>query len=184
MKPYFLTSGAQFRPPPPPAFGSPDFLTALNEVISKSTGRTPAQLQNARDWNLPAGTITPLGRWDRLAAQYINEHNFDERAAAHVFALTNATAMDATIGCWDAKFLYDFIRPSQASSAVALDPIVNGVGIGLPNHPSYTSGHSCVSASAGEIIKSFFPEHSTFVDEQVAEAGESRIIADPLPIRH
>src|SRR5205807_4833943 len=135
------------------------------------------QLADARAWNLPQGSITALGYWDRLAAQYIAERGFDERAAAHVFALTNAAAMDAVIGCWEAKYSYDFIRPSQASAAVALDPIINGVGIGLPNHPSYPSGHSCVSAAAGAVIENFFPEHVTAVDEQVAAAGESRIIA-------
>ena len=177
IKPYFLTSGAQFHPPTPPAFGSPDYVAALNETITRSTTRTPAQLADARAWNLPQGSITALGYWDRLAAQYIAERGFDERAAAHVFALTNAAAMDAVIGCWEAKYSYDFIRPSQASAAVALDPIINGVGIGLPNHPSYPSGHSCVSAAAGAVIENFFPEHVTAVDEQVAAAGESRIIA-------
>lgn len=186
MKPYFLTSGAQFHPPPPPVFGSADFLAGLNETITKSTTRTAAQLADARAWNLPQGTITPLGYWDRLAEQYVAERGFDERAAAHVFALTNAAAMDAVIGCWEAKFSYDFIRPSQASAAVALDPIVAGVGIGLPNHPSYTSGHSCVSASAATVIETFFPEHATTLDAQVAAAGESRIIAGihyPFDIR-
>ncbi|HEX6629396.1 MAG TPA: vanadium-dependent haloperoxidase [Gemmatimonadaceae bacterium] len=186
MKPYFLTSGAQFHPAPPPTFGSPDYLAGLNETITKSSGRTPAQLADARAWNLPQGTMTPLGYWDRLAAQYIAEHGLDERAAAHVFALTNAAAMDAVIGCWEAKFSYYFIRPWQASPAVALDPVVNGVGIGLPNHPSYPSGHSCVSASAGTVIETFFPEHATVVDQQVAAAGESRIIAGihfPFDIR-
>jgi hypothetical protein len=177
MRPYFLTGPAQFHPVAPPALNSQEYADALAEVVSISNARTPDQLADARAWNLPAGTITPLGRWDILAAQYIGEHNFDERAAAHVFALTNATAMDAAIGCWEAKFTYFLIRPSQANPAVKLDPIINGVGIGLPNHPSYTSGHSCVSASAGEVIKAFFPEHTATVDGLVAAAGESRIRA-------
>jgi membrane-associated phospholipid phosphatase len=175
MRPYFLTGPAQFHPVAPPALNSQEYADALTEVVSISNARTPDQLADARAWNLPAGTITPLGRWDILAAQYIGEHNFDERAAAHVFALTNATAMDAAIGCWEAKFTYFLIRPSQASSAVALDLAAGGIG--LPNHPSYTSGHSCVSAAAGTVIESFFPEHTTTVDALVAAAGESRIRA-------
>src|SRR6185503_7886412 len=49
--------------------------------------------------------------------------------------------------------------------------------IGRPNHPSYPSGHSCVSAASGAVIKSFFPEQSAKIDAQVAEAGMSRIYA-------
>jgi hypothetical protein len=177
MRPYFLTSPAQFHPVPPPALNSQEYADALAEVVSISNARTIEQRDDARAWNLPGGTITALGYWDGLAAQYIGEHNFDERAAAHVFALTNAAAMDAVIGCWEAKFTYFLIRPSQANPAVKLDPIINNVGIGLPNHPSYTSGHSCVSASAGKVIETFFPEHTTTVDDLVAAAGESRIRA-------
>jgi PAP2 superfamily protein len=175
MKPYFLTSPAQFHPVAPPALNSQAYADALAEVVTISNARTPDQLADARAWNLPPGTISALGYWDRLAAQYIGEHNFDERAAAHVFALTNAAAMDAVIGCWESKFTYFLIRPSRASSAVALDLAAGGIG--LPNHPSYTSGHSCVSAAAGAVIEAFFPEHTTTVDGLVAAAGESRIRA-------
>jgi membrane-associated phospholipid phosphatase len=169
MTPYFLTSPGQFHPPVPPAFGSAAFLTDLAEVSSISATRTPAQVAIAVSWNLPAGTITPLGYWNALATQYIGEHALDERAAAHVFALTDAAAMDAAIGCWEAKYSYFYIRPSQANPAITLP-------LGLPNHPSYPSGHSCVSAAAVEVLSGFFPEHVATLNAQLAEAGLSRIL--------
>ena len=172
MKPYFLTSGSQFHPPVPPAFGSPAFLTDVAEVSNLAVGRTPAQLATAVFWNLPPGTFSALGYWDALASQYIVDHHLDERGAAHVFALTNAAGMDAAIGCWEAKFSYDYIRPYQVNQT--LYPITTPIG--RPNHPSYPSGHSCVSAAAAEVIKSFFPEHAATLDAQVAEAGLSRIL--------
>jgi membrane-associated phospholipid phosphatase len=171
MKPYFLTSGGQFHPPTPPAFGSAAFLTDLAEVSSISVGRTAAQLAIANFWNLANGSPTALGYWDALASQYIVDNHYDERAAAHVFALTNAAAMDAVIGCWEAKFSYFYVRPYQTMQTTY--PITTPIG--KPNHPSYPSGHSCVSAAAAEVIKSFFPEHSATVDAQVIEAGNSRI---------
>jgi len=170
MTPYFLTSPGQFHPPVPPAFGSAAFLTDLAEVSSISLTRTPAQVVTAVFWNLPAGTISALGYWDVLATQYIGEHNLDERAAAHVFALTNAATLDAVIGCWEAKFSYFYIRPSQANPAITLP-------IGLPNHPSYPSGHSCVSGAAVEVLSGFFPEHAATLSAQLGEAGLSRILA-------
>ena len=51
------------------------------------------------------------------------------------------------------------------------------LAFGLPNHPSYPSGHSCASAAAGGVLSHFFPERAANLDAQVAEAGESRIIA-------
>jgi membrane-associated phospholipid phosphatase len=172
IKPYFLTSGGQFHPPTPPTFGEAAFLIDLAEVSRISRTRTDAQLATAVFWNLPAGTATALGYWDAVASQYIGEHHLGERAAAHIFALINAAGMDAVIGCWEAKYSYFYIRPYQVDQTAY--PITTPIG--RPNHPSYPSGHSCVSAAAAEVIKNFFPEHRAALDAQVAEAGESRII--------
>jgi hypothetical protein len=43
-RPIFLSSSDEFRPPPPPAFGSPEYLAALAEVRQFSDTRTPEQL--------------------------------------------------------------------------------------------------------------------------------------------
>jgi hypothetical protein len=60
MTPYFLTSGDQFRSPPP-AFGSAAFLADLQEVrtISDNRPSNPDQLALARFWHYGAGTVTP-----------------------------------------------------------------------------------------------------------------------------
>jgi len=172
MKPYFLTSPGQFHPAPPPAFGSAAFYTDLAEVSSISAARTQAQLDSAIFWNLPPGTISALGYWDALASQYITDHGYDERAAAHVFALTNAAGMDAIIGCWEAKFSYWYVRPYQVDQTAY--PITTPIG--RPNHPSYPSGHSCVSAAAAAVIAAFFPEHTATLNTQVGQAGRSRVL--------
>ena len=172
MTPYFLTSPGQFHPPPAPAFGSPAFFTDLAEVSAISAARTPAQLATAVFWNLPPGTHSALGHWDALASQYIVDNRLDERSAAHVFALTNAAGMDAIIGCWEAKFTDFYIRPYQVDQTNY--PITTPIG--QPNHPSYPSGHSCVSAAAAAVIASFFPEHTATLEAQVAEAGLSRVL--------
>lgn len=87
-----------------------------------------------------------------------------------MFALTHAAIFDAFIGCWESKYHYWYIRPSQANSAIPLP-------IGLPNHPSYPSGHSCVSSSAARVLATFFPSHTTELNGMVADAGLSRILA-------
>lgn len=170
MTPYFLTSPAQFLPPAPPAFGSPQFLAARQEIRTISDTRTAEQRQIAIDWNYPAGTFTPPGYWDLVTANYIQSHGLDERAAAHAFALTTAAMMDAFIGCWQAKYSYWFIRPSQADNDITLV-------FALPNHPSYPSGHSCASAAAATVLSYLFPDRSDEVSAWVVQAGVSRMYA-------
>ena len=55
--------------------------------------------------------------------------------ATRILALANMAAFDANIACWDAEVYLLAHSASQADPAITLP-------IGLPNHPSYTSGHS------------------------------------------
>ena len=176
MKPYYLTSQSQFRPPPPPVRGSAEFLANLNAVRDAMNARTPQDIADANFWNLGNGTITALGYWDERAAEYIAASDLDERDASHIFALVNSTAMDAVIGCWDAKYHYMYLRPSMADPTITRVPGVPGFPYGLPNHPSYPSGHSCVSASAARVIAMYFPAHAATLNDQVLAAGRSRVV--------
>ena len=160
---FALTSGNQFRPGPPPAFGSPEFNAALQEIRALSDGLTPAQLAIARFW-APNGPAYLNG----VAAEMIVAHHNSEREAARVFALANMAGFDVLNACFDAKFAYYLIRPSQADPNIKLP-------IGLPNHPSYTSGHSCITAAYATVLAAAFPEESERLQAMVVEAGLSRM---------
>jgi membrane-associated phospholipid phosphatase len=170
MTRYFLTSADQFRPPPPPAFGSPEFLAALQEIRTLSDTRTLEQQALANQWNYPTGSFTPPGYWDMVTSNYVQAHGLDERGAAHAFALTNTAVMDAFVGCFDAKYHYLFIRPPQA------DHVITTV-FPVPNHPSYPSGHSCASAAAARVLSYLFPDRADEVTGWVEDAGISRMYA-------
>jgi len=170
VTPWFLTSASQFRPGPPPAFGSPTFQTALDEIRQISNTRTAEQVRIAAFWALSVGTPTTAGFWLQVATDGINQHGLSEREATHLYALLSATMFDAQIGCWDAKETYWFIRPWQA------DPLITVVAaVGKPNHPSYPSGHSCLSASGADVLSTFFPEQRDHLNAMVTEAGLSRM---------
>ena len=170
VRPWFLTSASQFRPGPPPAFGSAEFLAALAEIRQISDTRTADQIQIATVWAQGLGTVSTAGFWIQVATDGINQHGLSERRATHLYALLSATMFDAQIGCWDAKETYWFIRPWQA------DPEITVVAtVGKPNHPSYPSGHSCLSASAASVLSAFFPERHEQLDAMVTEAGLSRM---------
>jgi hypothetical protein len=165
---YFLSSGDQFRPPPPPAFGSPEYLAALAEVRQVSDTRTPEQLANALFWALPNGTVTPPGYWNMEASNLIVKYHLNESNAAHALALMNMTGYDAIVACHDAKFAYWLIRPTQA------DPLIT-LAVGLPNFPSYPSDHACVSGAQTTILAALFPAEKARLDSLAEEAARSRL---------
>ena len=170
VTPYFLQSGSQFRPAPPPAFGSAAFNADLNEVVQFARNRTQAQLDLARAWDYSAGTTTPVGYWYKTAMQYVRASQLDDVAASRIFALMHAAIFDAQIACWDAKYQYWLTRPYQASTEIT--PV-----LAAPNHPAFPSGHSCVSASAARVLEEFFPAETTKLEGLVTDAGLSRIYA-------
>jgi hypothetical protein len=165
---YFLSSGDQFRPPPPPAFGSSEYVAALAEVRQISDTRTPEQLANALFWALPNGTVTPPGYWNIEASNLIVKYHLDEAKAAHTLALMNTTGFDAIVACHDAKFAYWLIRPTQA------DPLIT-LAVGLPNFPSYPSDHACVSGAQTTILGALFPAEKTRLDSLAEQAARSRL---------
>jgi membrane-associated phospholipid phosphatase len=75
---------------------------------------------------------------------------------------------DAAVGCWEAKFHYFNPRPSQ------LDPSIK-TPIGLPNFPSFSSGHSTFSASADAVLSYLFPGGAASFDAMRDEAAVSRL---------
>jgi membrane-associated phospholipid phosphatase len=170
VTPWFLTSANQFRPGAPPEFGSQDFLNALAEIHTLSVNPTQAHSDIAAYWALNAGTVTAAGFWLQVATNDINARGLSEREATHVYALASAAMFDAAIGCWDAKLNYWLIRPWQTDAAII--PLAS---VGRPNHPSYPSGHSCVSSSGAEVLSAFFPDEADRLSAMVTEAGLSRM---------
>ena len=170
VTPWFLTSASQFRPGPPPAFGSAAFLAALGEIRQISNIRTAEQIAIAAYWALSVGTPTTPGFWLQVATDGISQHSLSEREATHLYALLSATIFDAQIGCWDAKETYWLVRPWQADPLITVVPAV-----GKLNHPSYPCGHSCLFAAGAEVLSTFFPEQRDQLDAMVTEAGLSRL---------
>jgi hypothetical protein len=113
------------------------------------------------------GTSGIAGRWNQEASDLIVSHHFDEIRAAHVFALMHMAAMDAYIACWEAKFVYFIIRPTQA------DPSISTI-VAVPNHPSYPSGHSCNSGASSEVLATLFPDAQGHVRDLADAIGIAR----------
>jgi membrane-associated phospholipid phosphatase len=170
VRPWLWASGQELRAPSPPAFDSDEFRAALAEVRQISDARTPAQLEIARFWADGAGTYTPPGHWNELAAELINSSGMSELHAARTMALVNVAMMDAVIGCWDTKYAYWLLRPYQADPGISTP-------IGQPPHPSYPSGHACSSGAAASVLGALFPARAAELEELAVEACDSRVYA-------
>ena len=167
-KTFFLTSGNQFRPAPPPAFGSAEFNAALAQVRQMSDTRTQEQRDIAVFWNLPAGTHQPPGYWNEEASTLAERYHLNERETAHTLALMNMVSYDAIVASHEAKYFYWLIRPSQADPGIVLP-------IGLPNFPSYPSNHATISAAMAQVLGVRFPSEAGRLADLAVEAAWSRV---------
>jgi len=165
MRAFYLTSNDQFRPPTPPAYGSPEFQAALAELRQISDTRTAEQKHIAEFWATgPGGQVY----WNGTAVDLIGRYGItSERDAAHVLALLHTAMVDANIASHEAKFTYWLIRPSQADPAI--------VPIGLPNFPSYPSNHAAISGTASLVLAALFPGDADWLVAAGEEAGTSRM---------
>jgi membrane-associated phospholipid phosphatase len=158
------------RPGPPPSTSSPLMARELAEVRQHVDHGTREELAIANKWADGPSTPAPPGHWNFIAAPFIRKAEFSEVRAARAFALLNMALHDAAVGCWDTKYFYFNPRPSH------LDPDLKTL-IGLPNFPSYTSGHSTFSGAAAEVLSYLFPSGAADFEAQKEEASISRLYA-------
>jgi len=162
------TDVANERPVAPPPTSSAQMQRELAEVKAAVDGLTREQLAIVYKWADGASTPTPPGHWNIIALPYIEAAKWSEVRVARALALLNMTMHDSAVVCWDTKFAYFNPRPSQ------LDPEIRTV-IGLPNFPSYMSGHSTFSAAAAQVLAYLFPSGAAYFEEQMEEAAISRL---------
>ena len=163
-----LTLVNSIRPPAPPSTGSQKFKDETEEVYQITKNLTREQLRIADFWSDGPRTYTPPGHWNYIAANDFAQQNFSEARWARNMALLNMSLMDAGVVCWDAKNFYYNPRPMQ------VDPRIK-TGIGLPNFPSYISGHSTFSGAASTVLGYIIPARAQAYKDMASEASVSRM---------
>ncbi|MEM9230951.1 MAG: DUF6851 domain-containing protein [Pseudomonadota bacterium] len=188
---FALQSNDQFRPDAPPQLG--DFTTYVDGtgavttndqayrdqiavVLEVSAGLTTEQKVVAELWADGPRTESPPGHWNQIAQDIAlrEGHGIDEDAK--LFFALNAAVFDAGIATWEAKYVYDYVRPQSAIRDLYFDQTVEawgGVNQGrqeilgqewqpyqnvtfvTPPFPEYVSGHSTFSMAAAKTIASF-----------------------------
>lgn len=156
------------RPPPPYSTSSDAFKNETSEVLYYSQHATRERQAIVAFWADGAGTYSPPGHWNAIAADEFVKQNYSEVRWARNFALLNMAEMDAAIACWDAKYFYFNPRPCQ------IDPNIKTL-TGVPNFPSYTSGHSNFSGAAATLLTYLLPDRGTKFTDMAQEAAMSRL---------
>jgi hypothetical protein len=170
VTPFALERANQFRPGPPPALTSDAYSDAFNEIkslgIVNSTTATADEALIGRFWN---GAIQNY--WNEITQTLSQARGLSTAQNARLFALLNLSFADDVIAFYDAKYTYNFWRPVTAIRAA--DPAINPETIADPNwlpevgktapDPSYPGAHAVISASAAEVLISFFErDHAEF----------------------
>ena len=165
-RPWLLDSASQFRSVPPPAYGSPAHQAALAEVGRLARQRTAEQTKIAQKWN----AVDPWAPWNETASAAILRHHMSDADAARVLAVLNAASSDAVIACFEAKYHYWTIRPTQADTTIVLADSVD-----LPNFPSYPSGHACSAGAFDAVLGHYFPKDRAEFTRIAEEQAMSRL---------
>src|ERR1017187_2197317 len=158
------------RPGPPPSTSSDSFHQENQAAYAQIKNPTREQERIVQYWADGIGTYTPPGHWNAIAAEDFIKQNYSEVRWARNLALLNMALMDAGIVCWNTKYYYFNPRPTQMIPAVK-------TLTGIPNFPSYISGHSTFSESAATILGHIIPANASAYEAMSAQAALSRFIS-------
>jgi len=149
---FLLKSNDQFRPGPPPALDSPQFLAALAEVRAygqdTSSVRTPAQTDAAKF--IIQDSYALYGQ--ALRAVLADTRHSLEWYARGVAAF-HVVSVDTQIAIHEAKYVYVFWRPVTAIRTGSVDPDPTWTPLlATPRHPEYPSGHAGYAGAAEGVL--------------------------------
>ena len=164
-KPWVLTSAQDFRLPPPPIFGS----DAANQRYAAVKNVTHTNAVNHLAWFWQPGFFQP---WLQQVDLEIFQNHLDTNAprAARAYSYETIAQHDATLACWDTKYTYLELRPSQA------DPTIPTL-FANPQHPGYPSGHACASGASAAVMSTLFPNDALLFTSMANDAGTSTVDA-------
>jgi hypothetical protein len=177
MRSFTMTSTSQFLPNGPTALTGEKWVHDYNQtrVLGEidSTVRTPAQSEVGLFW-----TEHTAQQYARAFSYLTENYNLSVMDSARLMAILWTGFADAAIGCWNAKFTYNFWRPVTAIQAgggnpdLVSDPDWTALGI-TPSHPEYPAAHGCVTGAISQLIEGYFgtPQVHVVVDSLVFSDG-------------
>jgi hypothetical protein len=160
MRPFTMTSASEFLPRGPTALSSEEWGENYTEVRLlgqvDSAVRTPEQSEIGLFWTEHTGQ-----QYARAFSYLAENYKLDVLDSARLMAILWTGFADAAIGCWNAKFTYNFWRPVTAIRAGGGNPELvadsNWTPLGTtPSHPEYPAAHGCVTGAVSSLIRGYF----------------------------
>src|SRR5438270_12559699 len=152
-KTWAISSGKDFRVPPPPDHRA--MRRELNEVREAVANQDPNVQASITFWSAGA----PSYRW----MQIITDRIFSGKpVTAYSHRLNTYVAMamyDATIATWDSKYAYNRLRPSD------VDPRLK-TRLATPQSPSYPSEYAATAFAAAAMLSYFLPDEANAFQSQ------------------
>ena len=170
---FAMPQGTSCALPPPPEYSedkTSQFYKEALEVYEAKQNLTPERRAIARFWADDAMlSMTPPGHWISIALQIMNRDKVGLDKRVETLARLGVAVADGFIGCWQAKYQYDLIRPVSYIRRVIdpkWEPLLN-----TPPFPEYPSGHSTQSGAAAAVLTNLFGENFAFEDKTGSHAG-------------
>ena len=162
VKPFALTSPAQFRVKNPPALTSKDYAGAFDEVRRKGGKQSDARTRDESHYAAFWYELSDIG-WNRIARVVWQQNPQDLWTTARTFALLNTVLADSYIAGWDSKLHYNFWRPITAIRLAAEDgnsatrpaPVWEPF-LTTPPVQDYPSTHSVLGSAAAVVLAHAF----------------------------
>ena len=161
--PWVMASGDQFRPAPPPEYGSLEWHAELRMVQEIARNRTFDQERTALWW----GTQSPPVLLNTWAQELVSKGGLALPHAAQVFADLNVAIADALIAVWDGKYTWWTSRPiNEDPDLVTVYP--------TPPYPAYPGGYGAAMGAGTTILGHYFPGEAVDFENRAWEAANSR----------
>lgn len=173
MATWFLASGDQLRPPPPPECTSEEGRAQMIEVYRVATSLNGRQDEIGYDWADGPDSVSAPAHWNKIAIDFATRHGLDTARGARLFAFLNAALHDAGVAVWDAKYAYWSVRPVNWLRE-HVDPEFKTL-VATPPFPAYVSGHAGFSGAAAGVLAHFLPEEALWIRALATEAALSRL---------
>jgi len=200
MTPWTMASPSQFHAPAPPVLTSARYARDFNETKTMGSQTSGARSADQTILSLLWASGTASYLWNHAAIELLDGRGRDGDADgdsdgdghgrsgrggllehARILATMDVAMADAGIACWETKYVYNLWRPITGIRETADDgnpATTPDAGwtplLSTPGHPSYSSGHSCVSAAAAGILAHEFGEHTRFTIESDQMPGVVR----------
>lgn len=159
-KTWVLSSGKEFRLPPPPDKKATQ--AELKDLLALQSKQNAEAIKTIHYWNAGA----PGYRWGQVASQLSGSGMPPFRT----LALLHIAIYDATIAAWDTKYTFNRPRPSHTSAQVK-NLVAN------PDSPSYPCEHSVAAGAAAAVLSYLFPQKADSIQKLALEVGQSRLLA-------